>query len=225
MTALTRYQLELLLRSQRWLPPFLGYAALVAILVQQGSPLLDGLGLGAALLVPVTAWYVRCTLTADPPQARAVLVAARGAARVQLASLLAALLAGTVLAVLGTGAIWWLSGPTTGVPNPKPPVPVAPVLLAGLLGALACVLTGLAIGALCHRPVLLRPGWGLLGVLGLSVPVLVASGSPANAAVRALVTGSRVARVEQPVVALLGALVLAGAVAAGSAWLAGRRTE
>ncbi|MFE9425164.1 ABC transporter [Kitasatospora sp. NPDC006697] len=223
MTALIRYQLELLLRSQRWLPPFLGYAALLAIGMQEGSALLDGLGLGAALLVPITAWWVRCAVTADPPQARTVLVAARGAARVQLASLLAALLAGTVLMLLGTGAVWALSGQT--VNDPRKSVPVPPALLAGLLAGLACVLTGLAVGALCHRPVLLRAGYGLLGVLGLSALALVAPGLPGNAAVRALVTGSEAARVELPVAGLLGALLLAAAAVAASVVLAGRRTE
>ncbi|MCC9306825.1 ABC transporter [Kitasatospora sp. RB6PN24] len=240
MTALTRYQVELLLRSQRWLPPFLGYALLLAVGVQTGSPLLDSLGVNAALLVPVTAWYARSTL-ADPPPAsgrgyphaaRAVLVAARGAARVQLAALLAALLAGLLLAVLGTAAVWALSGPTAipqppagGTPTPGHQVSVPGALLAGLLAAVTCVLTGLAVGALCHRPVLLRAGYGMLGALGLSVLVLVMPGSPANQAVRALVTGSRLARVELPVLALVTAAVPAALVGAGSAWLAGRRTE
>ncbi|WP_181799307.1 ABC transporter [Kitasatospora acidiphila] len=223
MTALTRYQLELLLRSQRWLPPFLGYALLLAIGVQTGSPLLDSLGVNAALLVPVTAWYARSALTADPPQARAVLVAARGAARVQLAALLAALLTGLLLAVLGTAAVWALSGPTTNVPGHEVPVPAA--LLAGLLAAVTCVLTGLVVGALCHRPVLLRTGYGMLGALGLSVLLLVLPGSPANRAMRALVTGSRLARVELPLLGLVAAAVLAALVGAGSAWLAGRRSE
>jgi hypothetical protein len=223
MTALVRYQVELLLRSQRWLPPFLCYALLLAVGVQSGNPLLDSLGVAATLLVPVTAWYARSVLTADPPPARAVLVAARGAARVQLAALLAALLAGLVLGVLGLAVVWWISGPTTNVAHHQ--VPVAGALLAGLLATLACAFTGLAVGALCHRPVLLRAGYGIVGALGLSVLVLVLPGSPANQAVRALVTGSRVARVELPLLGLAGAAVLAVLVGAGSAWLAGRRTE
>jgi hypothetical protein len=232
MTALVRYQLELLLRSQRWLPPFLAYALLLAVGVQSGSPLLDGLGIAAALLVPVTAWYARAALTADPPQARAVLVAARGAARVQLASLLAALLGGLLLGVLGTAAVWALSGPTANprtsvgdTPVPQAGVPVPAALLAGLLGVVACACTGLAVGALCHRPVLLQAGYGMLGALGMSVLVLVVPGSPANRAMRALVTGSQAAQARLPLLGAVSAVLLAALVAAGSAWLAGRRAE
>lgn len=159
-------------------------------------------------------------------------MAARGAARVQVAALLAALLAGLLLAVLGTAAVWALSGPTAipqpsaaGTPTPGHEVPVPGALLAGLLAAVTCVLTGLAVGALCHRPVLLRTGYGMLGALGLSVLVLVLPGSPANRAMRALVTGSRLARLELPLLGLVAAAVLAALVGAGSAWLAGRRTE
>ncbi len=40
MTALLRYQTALLLRSQRWLPPFLLYAVFLAVGVQGGQPVL-----------------------------------------------------------------------------------------------------------------------------------------------------------------------------------------
>ncbi|WP_035846682.1 hypothetical protein [Kitasatospora azatica] len=223
MSALVRYQLELLLRSQRWLPPFLGYLLLLVTGITMGNPLLDSLGFAAAVLVPVSAWYVRSALTADPAPARAVLVAASGPVRVQLASLAAAVIAGLTLAVLSVAGIWLASGHTTNDPHRE--VSAAAAAFAGLLGMVACVLTGLAVGVLCNRPVLLRGGYGILGTLGLSVLVLVVGGSPANLAIRALVTGSREVRVELPWLALLGALLLAALLAAASAAVARRRTE
>ncbi|MCX4747148.1 ABC transporter [Kitasatospora sp. NBC_01287] len=223
MSALIRYQLALLLRSQRWLPPFLAYLLVLGTGVAGDQPMMDCLGYAAAVLVPVTAWYARCTLTADPPQARACLVAAAGAARVQLASLAAALVAGLVLAVLEVVAIWLVCGRTTILAGHE--VPWAQAALAGLLAAVCGVLVGVAAGALSHRPVLLRGSYGILAALGLSVLALVVPHSPANAAVRALVLGSQLARVRYPLAALAVAALLALLAAAGTAALARRRTE
>ncbi len=222
MSALVRYQLELLLRSHGWLPSFLGYALLMVVGVSAGDPLLGALGFGAPVLLPVTAWYVRCAVTAEPPAARACRVAAAGAARVQVAGLLAALTAGLLLAAAGAAAIWLVSGP---VGNPGAPgVPVGAALVAGLLVSVVCVLLGLAVGALCSRPVLPRAQYGVLLVPGVSVLVLVVAGSPANTAVRLLVEGARTGRVGFPWVELPVACAVALLAAAGSARLAGRRT-
>ncbi|MDH6117973.1 ABC transporter [Kitasatospora sp. GAS204B] len=223
MSALIRYQVELLLRSQRWLPPFLGYLLVLGLGVSGDQPMMDCLGYAAALLVPITAWYVRCTLTADPPQARACRVAAAGPARVQLASLAAALIAGLVLAVVAVAAIWLVCGRTTIIPGRE--VSWARAALAGLLAAVCCVLVGLAVGALSHRPVLLRGSYGILAALGLSVLVLVVPFSPANVAVRALVSGSLRAEVRYPLAAPAVAALLALLTAAGTAALSRRRTE
>ncbi|GAA1247822.1 hypothetical protein GCM10009665_43420 [Kitasatospora nipponensis] len=232
MIPLVRYHLELLVRSQRWLPPFLTYVLLMLLSISGSQAMLDSLGYAAALLVPVTAWYVRCALTTDPPAARACLVAAVGAVRVQVASLLAGLLAGLVPAVLGVLGIWLISERTTvprgGEAMPtvvRPEVAQPAAAGAGLLAAVACVLVGVVVGALCHRPVLLRGSYGILATLGLSVAVLVTAVSPANRAVSALVTAARTARLEPPVAAPLAALVLAALAVAGTAALAARRTE
>ncbi|WP_371479864.1 ABC transporter [Kitasatospora sp. NBC_00315] len=223
MTALTRYQLELLLRSWGWLPPFLAYVLLMVVGVSAGDPLLGALGYGAPVLLPVTAWYTRCALTAEPPAARACRVAPAGAARVQLASLLAALTAGLLSAVAGLAVLWPLCGP---VADPgAPAAPLAGALSAGLLASVVCVLLGLAVGALCNRPVLPRAQYGLPLALAGAVLALVASGSPANAAVRALVAAARSGRVDRPWTALLEALALTALVAAGTAWAAGRRPD
>ncbi len=48
MTALLRYQADLLVRSQRWLAPVILYAAFLGISVQSGQPVLDSLGYAAA---------------------------------------------------------------------------------------------------------------------------------------------------------------------------------
>ncbi|GAA2146956.1 hypothetical protein GCM10009760_37270 [Kitasatospora kazusensis] len=221
MTHLIRYQLELLLRSQRWLPPFLTYALLMVLGISAGESLLGAYGFGTAMLLPVTAWYVRCTATGEPAAARACLGAAAGQPRTHLAALLAALLAGLALGTAGLLAVWAVSGRTTLPPQAEVPLPQ--VLLAGLLGTVVCVLLGAAVGALCTRPVLLRAQYGIPAALGASVLVLAAPGSPANAVVRALITASRTARVAFPWAALAESAAGAALVFAGAALFAGRR--
>ncbi|OKI22581.1 ABC transporter [Streptomyces sp. CB03911] len=223
MRALIRYQAELLLRSYGWLPPFLAYALLMVVGVSIGDPLLGSQAVGAAVLLPVTAWLVRVVVTAEPAASRACLAAAATGPRVQLAALLTALSAGLLLAAGGTVALLVASGP---VGNPgAPPAPVGEALVAGFLASVVCVLLGVAVGALCNRPVLLRGQYGIPLALAAATLVLVAPSSPANAAVRELVDASRSGRVGYPWAALAVAGLLLAAAAAGACGLAGRRTE
>ncbi|WP_329497496.1 ABC transporter [Kitasatospora herbaricolor] len=223
MRALVRYQAELLLRSYGWLPPFLAYALLMVVGVSIGDPLLGSQAVGAAVLLPVTAWLVRVVVTAEPAASRACLAAAATAPRVQLAALLTALSAGLLLAAGGTVALLVASGP---VGNPEsPPAPVGEALAAGFLASVVCVLLGVAVGALCNRPVLLRGQYGIPLALAAATLVLVAPASPANAAVRELVDAARSGRVGYPWAALAVAVLLLAAAAAGACGLAGRRTE
>ncbi|MFJ9885236.1 hypothetical protein ACIQRW_05195 [Streptomyces sp. NPDC091287] len=63
------------------------------------------------------------------------------------------------------------------------------------------------------RPVPLRRGWSVAAAVLGSLLALVTTGSPARHAVASLVTGSRTGTVQLPVLPLLGAVVLAVAVA------------
>ncbi|MGW7514930.1 ABC transporter [Streptomyces sp. NPDC054796] len=222
MPALIRYQTALLVRSQRWLPPVLLYAALLAVGVQSGQPLLDSLGLAAAAILPVAAWLVRICVTGEPPAARHCAGAAAGPWRVHLASVLTALGAASVLAAAGTAVAAAISDPHST--NRLTEVPVAPAALAGLLAALVCALLGTAIGTLCGRPVLRSTGVAVPSMLLAALMVLVVGGSPANAAVDGLVTGSRSGTVHMPWVPFAASAgVLALAVWAACV-LAARRT-
>ncbi|GGV07389.1 hypothetical protein GCM10010275_54470 [Streptomyces litmocidini] len=206
MRALLRYQSGLLLRSQRWLAPLLLYAALIGVGVQAGEPVLGALGFTAAALLPVAAWTVRICLTQEPPAARNVVAAAAGRGRAHLAALLTGaawpVLVGTV-AVLAVTAV----GDRRGV------TPLAAVL-TGLPAALACALTGAAVGALASRPFLRAPGWSLAALVLGSLLALVTTGSPAKLAMTVLVAGARTATAEPPWLACGGALLLAAATAA-----------
>ncbi|MBX9422217.1 MULTISPECIES: ABC transporter [Streptomyces] len=206
MTALLRYQTGLLLRSQRWLAPFLLYAAFVGVGVDPGEPVLGALGFAAAALLPVTAWSVRICLTQEPPAARSVVAAAAGRDRAHLA----ALLTGTALPAL-VGAVAVLA--VTALCNRRGITALA-ATTTGLLATLACALTGAAVGALSSRPFVPAAGWSLAALVLGSLLALVTTGSPAKHAMTALISGSRTATADPPWLACAGAVLLAAAAAA-----------
>jgi hypothetical protein len=180
MISLVRYQAALLLRSQRWIPPALMYAALVAIggSGAGGQPLSDGLDWSAAMLVPALAWLTRSMLTAEPAAARACVSAAGGPRRAHLAALIAAQAGGVIFAILGAG--YALARCT----HPHTLAGTIGVLAAGLTAAGVCALVGGAIGTFCNPPLVRRPGYGILGTAGAVILALVSDVSPAGAALR-----------------------------------------
>ncbi|WP_406396168.1 ABC transporter [Streptomyces sp. NBC_00887] len=210
--ALTRYQAGLLARSQRWLAPVLLYATFLGVGVGAGQPLLDSLGYAAAALLPVAAWFVRLCVTQEPPAARTVAAAAAGQPQVHCAALLTALGSALALGVVADGIVLLISRPTST--DRTVDLPILPAACAGLLAAVCCALLGAAVGALCSRPLLQRHGWSLVATVFGSLLALVAGGSPARYAVTSLVTGSSAGTVPVPVLPLVGAAVIAAAVAA-----------
>ncbi|MFF0742163.1 ABC transporter [Streptomyces sp. NPDC004111] len=221
MSALLRYQLALLGRSQKWLAPVLLYAAFLAIGIQGGQPVLDSLGYGSAILLPVAAWLTRVCVTNEPPAARACVAAATGPGRAHLAALLTAFGCTAALGALGTGLVLAISKWA----DTENTVRIDPVAAgaAGLLAAAVCALLGTAVGALGTWPLLRGTGWGVtLTALG-ALLALVTAGSPARSAVTGLVTGSHTGTVDLPYSALVGALLLAGAAGAVVCALSARR--
>ncbi|MCQ9135987.1 ABC transporter [Streptomyces hilarionis] len=222
MTALLRYQAALLVRSQRWLPPFLLYAVFLGVGVQGGQPLLDSLGYAAAFLLPVAAWLVRICVAGEPPAARAVVAAAVGPARAHLACVLVALASAVVLGALATAVVTLISDPVGSDHQRRVPVPEAAG--AGLLAVLTCALLGAAVGALTAWPVLRSTGRAVPALLLAALLSLVVSGSPAHAAVSGLVGGSHTATVHMPVLPLAAAAALSAAAVAAACALTSRRS-
>lgn len=222
MTALLRYQAALLVRSQRWLPPFILYAAFLGVGVQGGEPILDSLGYAAAALLPVAAWLVRICVSNEPPAARACVSAAAGPGRAHLACLLVASAAATALGTVVTLLVTVISDPVSADHQ----IRVSRVAAggAGLLATLACALLGTAVGALTTWPLLRSPGRAVPTMLLAALMAVVTTGSPAQAAVSGLVTGSRSGTVPLPLLPLAAAALLtAGALAAACA-LTSRRS-
>ncbi|MFD8381991.1 ATP-binding cassette domain-containing protein [Streptomyces sp. NPDC059679] len=214
LPALLRYQAALLARSQRWVPPVVLYGAFMAIGVMAGQPILDSFGYAAAALLPIAAWLVRVCVNNEPAAARNCAAAAAGPARVHLSSVVTGLAAAAGLGVVGALFVALISDPKTS--DQRIDVSRWDATAAGLLAALTCALLGVAIGALFSRPLLLSTGWGIQATAVASLLVLVASVSPANAAVTGLVSGSQNGTVTLPLLPL----AMTGAAAAGATALA-----
>jgi len=190
MIALLRYQAAILLRSHRWIFPLIAYGLLVAVGGEGSTPLTGGLDWSAAMLVPIVALLTRSMLTAEPDAARAVVAAAVGPGRAQLAALATALgcgavlgLAGATFEVLASASV--ASHPAGGEPAKLTAVAAHPgALVAGLAVALVCLLVGSAAGALCNPPLLRHPGASLLSTLTVVVLALVSGVSPAAVALK-----------------------------------------
>ncbi|QNS03573.1 ABC transporter [Streptomyces xanthii] len=220
-TALLAYQSGLLLRSQRWLAPVVLYAAVLAVGLQGGQPVLDSLGYAAAGLLPAGAWLARICVSNESSAARGCTAAATGPWRAHFASLLTALLATALLGALATLFVALLAdGVSTGH---RVRIAVLPAAGAGLLAAWTCALAGTAVGALTTWPVIRGTGAGVAALLLGTLLTLVAPGSPARSAVTALITGSQRGEIPLPALPFLGAVVLAGACAAAACALASRR--
>ncbi|MEU9393946.1 ABC transporter [Streptomyces sp. NPDC048324] len=222
MTALLRYQTALLLRSQRWLPPVVLYAAFLGIGVQSGQPVLDSLGYAAAALLPVAAWLVRICVGVEPAAARACVAAAAGPGRAHLARLLVALAAAAALGAAAVLVVTLISDPVST--DHRTRVAVLPAAVAGLLAAAACALLGTAVGALTNWPLLRSPGRAVPAMLLAALTSVVATGSPAQAAVSGLVTGSQSGTVPVPLLPLAAAAALAAPATAAACALASRRS-
>ncbi|MFF3379163.1 ABC transporter [Streptomyces sp. NPDC002680] len=222
MTALLRYQAALLVRSQRWLPPFILYAVFLGVGVQSGQPVLDSLGYAAAAVLPVAAWLVRICAGNEPPAARAAVAAAVGPGRAHLACLLVALAAAATLGTAATVVVTLISDPASADHQVR--VEPLPAAAAGLLAALVCALLGTAVGALTTWPLLRSPGRAVPAMMLGALLALVVTGSPAQLAITSLVTGSRSGTVPVALLPLASAALLTVAATAGACALTARRS-
>lgn len=210
MTALLRYQAAILLRSHRWVFPLISYALLISVAgVGQKQALSQGLVWSAAMLLPVQALLTRSMLTAEPAAARACVAAAVGPVRAQLAVLVTALAAGLVLGLAGAGYELATSGDLSTLGGRG----LAATLGGGLSKALICAFVGSAAGAICNPPVVRNQTVALLATIGAVILALLASFSPASAALRA--TGTTAAPQDWPA----GLPFLAAAALLGVTWL------
>jgi hypothetical protein len=214
VTGLLRYHAALLIRSYRWVAPALVFAVVVVSATAGGSPAADAFGFAGAVLVPACAWLVRVAATVEPGSARACVGAAGGTWRAQLSALLVVAGAGMALGLLSVPVVLLTAARDGVTDRPEPSTGLA--LAAGLLGQLACVLVGVAVGALCNPPVLRIPAAVVLASGLFVVVALVSPVSPASAAIRAVIGGegepSRLPLVELASASLMAAVAVTASV-------------
>ena len=216
MIAMARYEAALLGRSVRWVPPAVLFAATVVAGSFGGMPLADGLGWSSAMLVPAVGWLTRAALTMEPGAARACAGTAGGPRRAQVATLLVALAGGVVLAVLGAG----FELATTAHPRHG----LGSLAVEGLVAGVTCLLIGSAIGALCNPPLIQHRGYAMMSTAAVAIAAIAASGSPANAAIRATSAGHG-GGYHLPLVPLVIAVVVAAVAWTASVLTAPRRSS
>ncbi|MGC0415719.1 ABC transporter [Embleya sp. AB8] len=176
ISAVVRYQAALLLRSYRWVPPVLLYAAVMAIGVAGGDPLLSSFAWAAAAIMPTAVWLTRVAVTVEPAAARHTTSAAVGPGRAHLAALLVALGGSGLLAAACTGA---LAAGTDRIANHATHgVSRGEAIAAGAVAQLVTILAGVAIGALTNRPVLRRPAYAVPPAALATLAALITPGTP-----------------------------------------------
>lgn len=213
--AVARYYAVLLAHSQRWLPPVLFYGVVLAIDASGGDTTSDSFAYSAAFLLPVSAWFARAVLTAEPAEAAAITATAAGPARARLAALSAATAYGLSCAAIGALVAIGAGGLHGGS-----------TVLDGLSTELLCVLLGTAVGALTAPPLVPAAGWSLLLAGLLALGLLVVRISPAAMGIRSLTLAANNGNggsPHYPLAALPLALIVTAAAWAASTAAASRR--
>ncbi len=184
MSALCRYQLADLLRSQRWVAPLLVYTAfLAAVYSSDAGPAVPAYGATAGALVPVVAWLTRGVLSVEDDAARHVTAAAAGGLlRVQVALLASAIAA--ALPLVGLAVLWAAVANADQMHGWRPRV-------GGLAIHLVFALLGVGLGALVSRPLIRAPGAAALAVVAAVVIGLVLRWSPVFSLLRVLQANPR----------------------------------
>ncbi|WP_305787655.1 hypothetical protein [Symbioplanes lichenis] len=200
MIALVRFQLAAMLHGQRYLAPVLLHLSVLSIFtVNDIGPLTGSYVVVAGSLLVAACWLTITVLNQEDPTRRAVsIVTAGGPGRLLTAETTLALLAGFALLLVGT-VFPIVAGDHLVTPA---------AVFAGVLAQATSLCTGVAVGLLCSRLLVPRPGWSLLlALLVIGAIPLTPGLSPINPMLKLLSTA-------RPPAALLPALVTHLAVAA-----------
>jgi hypothetical protein len=201
VTALVRYLLADLARSQRWVAPMAVYLVLVGVLGAAGGAAATTGSVLAAPLFPLAAWLAWVAAGCEDPVLEAVTAtAAGGLRRARLGKLLT-----------GVGAAGLLALPAVALTVAR--VPREPRVWAAVVLALAAnVIGGAAVGFACARPVVPRRGLSVVLIALVSVVELIVPGLPPTRATLQLLAGG-----DTGPAALAGLVVVAAATTLAAA--------
>jgi hypothetical protein len=169
MMALFRYAGVDLLRSQRWVAPVLSFAAIVAIISTQTGSVLPTYAVAAGALLFIATWIAIVTVNdEDPIQQSITIVNAGSQSKVRMAKLLFAFSIAATLGFVGMIGPPLASSSRTTIGD----------VLAGASAQLITTLAGVALGALCSRPIINRRAWSVLIGFGNCLLTLIVPYAP-----------------------------------------------
>ncbi len=169
MIALVRYVAADALRSQRWMAPLLCLLGIDAIILAGSGSVLPTYAVSAVSLLFVTTWLTVVIVNVEDPLQEAVTaVAAGGHGRVRIAKLVVAYLGGSALALVALVAAPLVTVDGASIGN----------VAAGVGAHLVTILAGVAVGALCSRPVVTRTAWAVLAGFAVCLVDVVVPGFP-----------------------------------------------
>jgi hypothetical protein len=167
--SLARYLAVSCLHAQRWAPPGVLFLLGLAVTYASGGGALTTLAEGTAWLLPVTAWLTVTTLNDEHPSQAAITAAAAGGVVVaRVTKLFVAGAAAVVLVGVSLAAAYLndLAQFTAGD------------LAAGLVAHLLAVAAGVSLGSWFSKPFVVRPAWGALGIVLVTIIDVIVPGVP-----------------------------------------------
>lgn len=192
MIALIRFGLANMLHAQRYLAPVVLFLTIMSVgTINNQGPLAPTYALASCAIFLCSAWLTLIVINADDPVHRAITIVAAGHSRtVLISSICVAGICCLFLSAIGLVFPLLAGKPTvTGLD-----------LLVGVGAELTCALTGNALGLICSRLVIPRPGYSLLATLGMVLVVLlVPYVPPVNPMFRLMSGGGRTADIVVPV--------------------------
>ncbi|WP_306206735.1 hypothetical protein [Actinoplanes sp. RD1] len=216
--ALVRSGLAAMLHGQRYLAPLLLHLSVLSIFtVNDIGPLTGSYVVAAGSLLVASCWLTITIRNQEDPARRAVsTVTAGGPGRLLAAEIVLALLTG--LALLLGGTVF----PIVAGDHVVTPAAVT----AGVLAQATALCTGIAVGLLCARPLVPRPGWSLLTALLVIGAIPLTPGLPPINPMLKLLSSTRPPAAQLPalVTHLTVAATLLTAAALATDRLARRRT-
>jgi hypothetical protein len=215
MIGLLRYIWTDAIRSRRWLAPSLLFLAIEAILSAPAGGVLPTYGGVAVLVLFLAIWFTVITSNnEDPMQFAVTTVTAGSIAKVRVAKLLIPLVAAAILGILGLIPPALITSSHVSTRD----------VVEGVGGVLATSVAGVAIGAMCIRPIIKQSSWSFLcGAAGGLATILIPH-CPPTRQIMVLFSSSTADIGRGVVLAAVEAVVLGAILIAASLAIAWRRT-
>jgi hypothetical protein len=172
VTALLRYTLSDTFDTQRWVAPVVSLGVIVAVVSAQTGSALPTYAILATALVFIGTWLTVVVVNNEDPVQQTITETCAGSmSRVRLVKLLASFLLCVGLGLVSLVPPTFISSNSVRMST----------LLSGAFAQTIGALAGVALGALCSRPIVRRHAWSvLLGILVGLGTILIPDGIPSR---------------------------------------------